>query len=154
MAIRVPLLPRPNIAQALSGLNPVVLIPLVGSLSRAVNTGVSSSRALAATLQAAGAQRLGSLHIQAPNVRATLDKLTLRLPSVHLDVEEIAVARAILQFYLGLILQLLTACDRPRPGARPSIRRRDILPHWLFVPVSRSHRTRIGVLLPPNLAAL
>jgi hypothetical protein len=154
MAIRVPSLPRPDIVRALGGLNPVTLVPLVGSLSRAVNTGVASSRELAAALQAAGAQRLSELQSAAPRVRATLYKLTSRLPSVHLNVEEIAIVRAVIQFYLGLILQLLMAHDQPRPSARPpSSRRRDVWPHLLFVPMSRSHRTRIGVLLPPSLIA-
>jgi hypothetical protein len=154
MALRVPSLPRSDIARALGGLNPAMLVPLVGSLSRAVNTGVASSRALAAALQAAGVQRLSDLQSAAPRVRSTLDKLTFRLPSVHLNVEEIAIIRAVIEFYLGLILQLLMAHDRTQSNTRPPLgRRRDVLPHLLFVPMSRSHRTRIGVLLPPSLIA-
>ena len=51
MDIRVPSFPR-QIVEVLGGLNPVVLIPLMGDLSRTVNSGVGRSRTLAAALQA------------------------------------------------------------------------------------------------------
>lgn len=136
----------------LSGLNPVTLVPLASGLSRAVGSGVVRSRALAAALQAASAQRLGALQSAAPRVRATLDRLAARLPSVRLNLEEIAIVRAVIAFYLSLILQLQAADDRPRRGARSSGRRLYVLSHLLFFPIRHS-RTRIGVLLPPSLMA-
>lgn len=148
MDIRVPSFPRQTI-KVLGGLNPVMLISLVGDLSRTVNSGVVRSRALAAALQAAGAQRLNDLQSAAPHVRATLYKLTARLPSVHLSVEEITVIRAVIELYLGLILQWLAARDRPHPRGHLLSRRVD-LPHLFFLPANRAHRTRIGVLLPPS----
>ena len=75
MNIRVPSLPRQTVAQVLGGLNLVVLVPLMGGLSRTVNSGVVRSRALAAALQAASAQRLNDLQSAAPRVCTTLDKL-------------------------------------------------------------------------------
>jgi hypothetical protein len=149
MDIRVPAFPRQTVAQVLDTLNPVVLIPLMGNLSRTVNSGVVRSRALAAALQAAGAQRLSDLQSAAPRMRATLDKLAARLPSVHLSVEEITLIRAVVELYLGLVLQWLEAIDRPRPNSRELSRRID-WPHLFFLPVHRAHRTRIGVLLPPS----
>jgi len=152
MNVRIPSLPRPNIAQALSGLNPVALIALANSLSHAVNTGVSGTCALAAALQAAGAQRLGSLHVRAPNVRAALDKLASHLPNVRLNVEEIAIVCAVIQFYLGLILQLLAAEKRSRHNLYlPGRLQRPVTPHFWFIHTPRSHRTCIGVLLPSTL---
>jgi hypothetical protein len=147
MDIRVPSFPRQT--QVLGGLNPVMLIPLMGDLSRTVNSGVVRSRALAAALQAAGAQRLNDLQSAAPRVRATLDKLAARLPSVHLSVEEITVIRAVIELYLGLILQWLAAYDRPHTNGHLPSRRVD-LPHLFFLPTNHAHRTRIGVLLPPS----
>jgi|GEM_PF-6145461 len=138
----------------LDGLNPLLVIPLMDNLSRAVGSSVTRSRELAAALQAVGAQRLGGLRIAAPRVRATLGKLTSRLPSVRLSLEETAIVRAIIALCLRLIAQLLAADDRTRRNAYPSSRQRHVLPHPLFVPVSRSHRTRIGVLLPPSSSAL
>jgi hypothetical protein len=148
MDIRVSSFPRQTV-KVLGGLNPVMLIPLMGDLSRTVNSGVVRSRALAAALQAAGAQRLNDIQSAAPRVRATLDKLAARLPSVHLSVEEITLIRAVIELYLGLILQWLEASDRPHPHGHLLSRRVD-LPHLFFLPANRAHRTRIGVLLPPS----
>jgi hypothetical protein len=125
----------------------------MGGLSRTVNSGVVRSRALAAALQAAGAQRLNDLQSAAPHGRATLDKLAARLPSTHLSVEEITVIRAVIELYLGLILQRLEASDRPHPRGHLLIRRVD-LPHLFFLPANRAHRTHIGVLLLPSANSL
>jgi len=144
MDIRVPSFPRQTV-KVLGGLNPVMLVPLMGDLSRTVNSGVVRSRALAA-----GAQRLNDLQSAAPHVRATLDKLAARLPSVHLGVEEITILRAVIELYLGLFLQWLEASDRPHPNGHLPSRRVD-LPHLFFFPAHRAHRTRIRVLLPPSV---
>jgi hypothetical protein len=154
MALRVSSLSRQAVVQMLGRLNPLVLIALTTSLSRAVGSGMMHSRALAAALQVAGARRLSGLQSAAPRVRATLDKLTSRLPSVRLSLEEIAIVRAIIELYLSLIVRLSADDHRPRHGARPPSRRQCPWPHLLFIPVSRSHRTRIGVLLPLSLSML
>lgn len=137
----------------LDGLNPVLLIPLMHDVSRAVGSSVARSRELAAALQTVGAQRLGGLRLAAPRVRATLNKLSSRLPNVRLSLEEAAIVRAFIALCLRLMAQLLAADDGSRRRRLPG-RQRYLLPHPLFVPVSRSHRTRIGVLLPPNVSAL
>lgn len=152
MAIRVPSVSRRTIAQTLGGLSPMLLVSLTSSLAQALSSGVSSSRALAAALQAAGLQRLRGLEAAAPRVRTALDKLASRLPHVHLDIEEVAALCAVLEYYIGLILEWLNEKDRqrhPRRLAQPSIRRGPRLPHHSFIPLRRAHRTRIGVLLPP-----
>ncbi len=152
MAIRVPSVSRKTIAQTLGGLSPMLLISLTSSLAQALSSSVSSSRALAAALQAAGLQRLRGLGAAAPRVRAALDKLTSRLPHVRLNLEEIAVLCAVLEYYIGLILELLNEKDRqrrPRRLAHSSVRRGQNSPHDLFILLRRTHRTRIGVLLPP-----
>jgi len=152
MAVRLASLSHHTIAQTLDRLSPVLLVPLMSSFSQVVSSGVTTSRAFAATLQAAGAQRLCELQAATPRVRVALDKLTSRLPRVNLNVEEIAIVRAVIALYIGLVLQWLTDDHRQcrsRHAARPSTRRRDRVPHFLFIPVRRSHRTRIGVLLPP-----
>jgi hypothetical protein len=156
MAIRVPSLSRQTIARTLDKLSPLLLVPLMSNFSHAVSSSVLSSRALASALQAAGIQRLHNLQSATPRVRAVLDKLASRLPNVRLNVEEIAIVRAVIEFYIGLVLQLLMANDRPRRTRRtppPSFRRRDVLTHLLFLPVRHAHRTRIGVFLPPSLIA-
>ena len=155
MDIRLPSISRKTISQTLDDLNPVLLVPLMSNFSRAVNDSVSSSRAVAAALQAASAARLQGLLVAAPRVRAALDKLTVRLPHVRLNVEEVAIIRAVIGYYIALILQLLNRdrCQhRRRRNTRPCVRRRDVLPHYLFILVCRAHHTRIGVLLPPILS--
>lgn len=74
------------------------LIALTSSLSRAVGSGVVRSRALAVALRAAGARHLSGLQSAASRVRAMLDQLTSRLPSVCLGLEEIAIVRTYLEF--------------------------------------------------------
>ncbi len=155
MDIRLPSVSRETITQTLDGLNPVLLVPLMSYFSRAINDGVSSSRALAAALQAASAARLQDLQVAAPRVRTAFNKLTVRLPHVRLDVEEVAIIRAIIGYYIALILQFLNrdhSQRRLRRFSRSLVRRRAVGPHYLFIPACRAHRTRIGVLLPPILS--
>ena len=155
MDVRLPSISRKTISQTLDGLYPVLLVPLMSNFSRAVNDSVSSSRALAAALQAASAARLQDLQVAAPRVRAALDKLTVCLPHVRLNVEEVAIIRAIIGYYIALILQFLNRDHSQRRLHRVSrslVRRRDVGPHYLFIPVCRAHRTQIGVLLPPILS--
>jgi hypothetical protein len=157
MDVRLSSISRKTIAQTLDGLSPVLLVPLMSNFSQAISSGMSSSRAFAAALQAASAQRLCELQAAAPRVRSALDKLTSRLPRVRLNVEEIAIIRAVIGFYIGMVLQWLTdEHRRHRPGraAHPFTRRRDLVPHFLFISVRRAHRTRIGVFLPSRLIVL
>ena len=157
MDVRLPLVSRRTIAQTPDGLSPVLLVPLMSNFSQAISSGMSSSRAFATALQTASAQRLCELQAAAPRICVALDKLTSCLPRVHLNVEEIAIVRAVIAFYVGLVLQWLTDDHRQchsRRAARPSTRRRDVLPHFLFIPVRRAHRTRIGVFLPASLIVL
>ncbi len=151
-AVRIPF-SRRKLACTLGGLSPVMLLSLASGVSHTLSTSVSGSRAWAAALQAAGAQRLSGIQSAgAARARATLDKLMARLPNLHLSLEETAIVRAVVEFYLGLIVQWMAANRQPRPTRRPSSRRRDVQPYRRFIPVIRAHRTRIGVLLPSAVA--
>ncbi len=62
-------------------LPPALLVPLLSHFSQAVNSSVASSRSLALAMQVASLQRLRDLRSAAPRVRATLDKVNVRLPN-------------------------------------------------------------------------
>jgi len=84
VAMQIPALSRQMIIQALGGLTPVMLVSLKSDLSRTVNSGVAGTRALAASWQAEGAQRLCDLHSKVPRVSIKLGKV-IRLPNFRLN---------------------------------------------------------------------
>lgn len=99
-----------NLQHVLAGLQPLLLLQMLGGLSQAVSSGVSQTQALARTLLLSGQQRLRTLLAAAPRLRW----LPERSPAPDSTPEE-AAAQALLEVCLGLMLEWMAReSRRPR----------------------------------------
>lgn len=103
-----------NLQHMLAGLQPLLLLQMVGGLSQAVSSGVSQTQALARTLLLSGQQRLRTILAAAPRLR-----LFLQRPPASDSTPEEAAAQALLEVCLGLMLEWIARrarrshCDLP-----------------------------------------
>jgi hypothetical protein len=103
-------LPYQAAAQALSSVDPAVVLRLLVGLSGTVNAGVSRSHSMARALIVCGSQRLRGLRINAPRLRlpaVDLSRVLAAAPNLHRSAEETAFVLAVLELYIGLLLQML-----------------------------------------------
>lgn len=104
-------LPYKAAAQALSSIDPAVVLRLLVGLSGTVNAGVVRSHSMACALILSGSQRLRGLRISAPRLRlpaVDLSRVLAAAPNFHRSAEETAFILAVLEMYIGLLLQMLT----------------------------------------------
>jgi len=131
---------------ALAGLQPLLLLQMLGGVSQTVSTSVSRSRALARTLLLNGQERLRDLVASAPRLRLPLERV---LASRHADdaerTPEETAAQALLELCLGLLLQWMAEhTHRPCNGGVLSRRQRLIPPHFFSLSSSDPPRARSG----------
>lgn len=103
-----------NLQQVLAGLQPILLLQMLGGLSQAVSSGVSQTQALARTLLLSGHQRLRTILAAAPRLRLFPE----HVPASDSTPEE-AAAQALIEVCLGLMLEWIahrarrSHCDLP-----------------------------------------
>ncbi len=90
--------------QMLAGLQPILLLQMLGGLSQAVSSGVSQTQALARTLLLSGQQRLHALLAAAPRLLPERALASGHPGSADPTPEETA-AQALLEVCLGLMLE-------------------------------------------------
>jgi hypothetical protein len=129
---------------ALAGLQPLLLLQMLGGVSQTVSSSVSRSGALARTLLLSGQQRLRDLLDAAPRLHLPVEQL---LQFCHVDdadhTPEATAAQALLELCLGLLL-LWMAERAHRPCTRVALSRRQrMMPsHFFSFSSSRPPRTR------------
>jgi hypothetical protein len=119
--------------QILAGLQPILLLQMLGGLSQAVTHSVFHTQALARTLLLSGQQQLHALLAAAPRLRLPLDRVLASRHSGSADpTPEEAAAQALLEVCLGLMLEWMAGkARRPRFNAPPlPCGRRQVLPSY------------------------
>ena len=92
-----------NLQHVLAGLQPILLLQMLGGLSQAVSSGVSQTQALARTLFLSGQQRLRTL-LAAPRLLPERVLASDHPGDVDPTLEK-AAAQALLEVCLGLMLE-------------------------------------------------
>jgi len=136
--------------EALAGLQPLLLLQMLVGVSQTVNGSVARSQALARTLLLSGQQRLRDLLAAAPRLHLPVGQVLRVCHSGEAErTPEEAVARALLELCLGLMLQWMAehACQR-RAAVIPSRRRRVSPSYFLFYPSMRPPRARACLHVP------
>ena len=102
---------RPAFRQALAGLQPLLLLPVLTNLSSIVGSHVSHTQALARTLLLGGQQRLHDLLAAAPRLRLPekWESVAACFDDENRAPPEEAAVQALLELFLGLILQVMAA---------------------------------------------
>jgi hypothetical protein len=138
--------------QMLAGLQPLLLLQMLGGLSQAVSHSVSHTQALARTLLLSGQQQLRALLPTAPRLRLPLERtLTSSHSGSANPTPEEAAAQALLEVCLGLMLEWIARKSRrPRFSTLPlPYNRRQVLPAYspsssAFCPL----RARLCITIP------
>ena len=132
--------PRPKITlDALTHLQPLVLLQMMASASQTVNTRVSSSQALARSLLLSGRQRLQDLVARAPRLHLPVEQVLefCRAGGAE-DTPEQTAAWALLELCLAMILLWMAETARKCHAIAAVCRRQpDPLPylsHFLTCP--------------------
>ena len=107
--------------QILAGLQPILLLQMLGGLSQAVTSSVSHTQALARTLLLSGQQQLRALLAAAPRLRLPLEHTLTSSHSGRAEpTPEEAAAQALLEVCLGLMLEWIARKSRrPRSSTPP-----------------------------------
>jgi hypothetical protein len=129
--------------QALADLETAPLLPLLLGLSQVVSSGVSRSRRVADGLVLRGTRRLQELQTAAPRLLTSLEQLFPDNVSARLryTAEEVALIRALIEFFLGWVLHLLDQVAGSQTTGSSSRPRWIILLHSLALLCSpRRHR--------------
>jgi hypothetical protein len=130
--------------KVLPQVQPILLLQALIALSHTLNGSAAQLEALARTLISDGQQRLGRLRDAAPHIHLPLDQLLemVRFKGDNReDLSEEAIAvQAMLEMYLGLMLQWLSKRNCRFYPAMSSVARKHLFP--------------ANVLLPPRYSPL
>lgn len=126
---------------ALPNLDIASMLPLLIDLSQAVTSSVSRSRRVADGMVLHGARRLQALQAAAPRLVSSLEQFVSDNVSAHLSytAEEIALVRALIEFFLGWVLSVLSRVAAAR-ATGPAFRSRRIVFYPSPVHLFRSKR--------------
>lgn len=136
--------------EALSSLQPILLLQMLVGISDAVNGSVARSQVLARTLLLSGQRRMQDLMAAAPRLQLPVEQMLAFCHSGESkNTPEEAVAQALIELCLGLMLQWMAqGVRRGKISVVPRKRCRVSLVCFPSYPSQRPPRTRACPYLP------